>query len=285
MASPNDLDLASELRLIPSFAEVAKDALSELALSSTQKRAHAGTPLVDQGLVSPNLVMLLRGAAKTVRVIKSDSAKGEGVAASNAAESVVVLDVMRAPCVVADASIIDGQAATASVITLRSSHVALLDRRHLTRLLAAHASLSRALLARLASEMRARVRRIDEIVAGPVDERVKHLLDSLALEHGTPLGQGRFIAIPLRRRDLANMVNATTETVSRLLAKFEREGHARSTRDGIWWRSAGTTAPKTSPSTRRPSDHPDSHPAPASTTAPTSTSDGHARDTRERSSG
>jgi hypothetical protein len=33
------------------------------------------------------------------------------------------------------------------------------------------------------------------------------------------------------------MVNATTETVSRLLAKFEREGQARSTRDGIWWRS------------------------------------------------
>jgi hypothetical protein len=73
-------------------------------------------------------------------------------------------------------------------------------------------------------------------VGGPVDERIKHLLDSLADQHGTPLGQGRFIAIPLRRRDLACMVNATTETVSRLLAKFEREGMARSTRDGIWWR-------------------------------------------------
>jgi DNA-binding IclR family transcriptional regulator len=87
------------------------------------------------------------------------------------------------------------------------------------------------------------VRRIDEIVSGPVDERVTNLLDSLAMAHGTPLGQGRFIAIPLRRRDLANMVNATTETVSRLLAKFEREGLARSTRDGIWWRSSPTAPP------------------------------------------
>ena len=68
------------------------------------------------------------------------------------------------------------------------------------------------------------------------------MLDSLALAHGTPLGQGRFIAIPLRRRDLANMVNATTETVSRLLAKFEREGQARSTRDGIWWRTPPAVA-------------------------------------------
>jgi hypothetical protein len=34
------------------------------------------------------------------------------------------------------------------------------------------------------------------------------------------------------------MVNATTETVSRVLARFEREGLTRSTRDGIWLRVA-----------------------------------------------
>jgi hypothetical protein len=105
------------------------------------------------------------------------------------------------------------------------------------------------LLSRFAQEVRERVRRIDEIVTGPVDERVINLLDSLALAHGTLLGQGRFIAIPLRRRDLANMVNATTETVSRLLAKFERDGQARSTRDGIWWRTP--PAPAVPASTRR----------------------------------
>jgi CRP-like cAMP-binding protein len=110
----------------------------------------------------------------------------------------------------------------------------------------AHPLLLRALVARLAEDVRAHVRRIDEVVSGPVDERVTHLLESLALQHGTQLGQGRFIAIPLRRKDIACMVNATTETVSRLLAKFEREGLARSTRDGIWWRSSGvqTAAPR-----------------------------------------
>ena len=262
MASSNDLDLATELRLIPAFADVAKEAMTEIATAAAQRRAHAGTPLVDQGIVSPNLVMLLRGAAKTVRNVPVGGQAGApqgpdpAPAPATGAESVIVLDVMRAPSVVADASIIDGQPATASVITLRSSHVALLDRRTFTRMLAAHPSFARAMLGRLAQEMRARVRRIDQIVAGPVDERVKLLLDSLASEHGTLLGQGRFIAIPLRRRDLANMVNATTETVSRLLAKFEREGQARSTRDGIWWRSAGTTAAKTKRGSDAPAQHP-----------------------------
>jgi CRP-like cAMP-binding protein len=226
MASPNDLDLSTELRLIPALADVGKEALVDIVAAATQRRAHAGVALVEQGIASPHLVMLVRGAAKVVRTV-----------ASGSGESVIVLDVMRAPCIVGDASVLDGQPATSSVVTLRSSHVAMLDRRHMVRLMAAHPSIARALLSRVAQELRSRVRRIDEIVVGPVDERVKHLLDSLAQEHGTPLGQGRFIAIPLRRRDLANMVNATTETVSRLLAKFEREGLARSTRDGIWWRS------------------------------------------------
>jgi CRP-like cAMP-binding protein len=234
-AQTTDLDIATELRQIPSLAEVGKDAITELAAAASQRRVHAGMPLVDQGAVSNSLVILVRGAAKVVRTM------GDG-----GDESVVVLDVMRAPCIIADSSVIDGTPAFASVLTLRSSHVLAVDRRSVLRLLSVHPSIARALLARFALEVRSGVRRIDEIVAGPVDERVTNLLDSLALAHGTPLGQGRFIAIPLRRRDLANMVNATTETVSRLLAKFEREGQARSTRDGIWWRSPPALA-------RRPS--------------------------------
>jgi CRP-like cAMP-binding protein len=227
-----DLDIATELRQIALFADVGKDALLEMGAAASQRRVHAGLTVVDQGAPSQSLIMLVRGAAKVVRTM------GDG-----GDESCVVLDVMRAPCVIADSSVIDGTPALASVMTLRSSHIVVLDRRSVLRLLSVHPSFARALLSRFAQEVRSSARRIDEIVDGPVDERVTNLLDSLAFAHGTPLGQGRFIAIPLRRRDLANMVNATTETVSRLLAKFEREGQARSTRDGIWWRSAPPAAP------------------------------------------
>jgi CRP-like cAMP-binding protein len=143
-------------------------------------------------------------------------------------------------------------------LTLRSSHVFSLDRRAVLKLCGIYPQLARAMMARYAEEVRSYVRRIDEVVTGPVDERVKHLLESLAMQHGTLLGQGRFIAIPLRRRDIACMVNATTETVSRVLAKFEREGLARSTRDGIWWR---TSARPPAPPVRVPESD---RPAPAS---------------------
>jgi CRP-like cAMP-binding protein len=248
MPSHNDLDALAELRLVATFAEVASDALGELAPLATQRRLHAQLPLIEQGTVAKDLFVLVRGAAKLVRVAPAASG-----------DAVVVLDVVRAPAVVGDASVIDGQPALASVITLRSSHVLAFARGPLSKLCSAHPSLSRALLARMAQEARAHVRRIDEVVAGSVDERVKRLFERLALQHGTALGQGRFIAIPLRRRDIACMVNATTETVSRLLAKFEREGLARSTRDGIWWRTAAKPDREQPP--RPESDRPE--PAPS----------------------
>jgi CRP/FNR family transcriptional regulator len=232
MSSPLDLDVAAELRAIPGFDELPASLLEEMSGLVAQRRLLAQMPLVEQGIASRSWVALIRGAAKTVRTAQTVSG-----------ESLVVLDVMRAPCIISDPSIFDGLAAPASVVALRASHVFAIDRSAILRLVETHPRLSGTLLRRLSEDLRALVRRVDEVVSGQVDERVKHLLESLALRHGTPLGQGRFIAIPLRRRDIANMVNATTETVSRLLAKLEREGLARSTRDGIWWRSSAKVTP------------------------------------------
>jgi CRP-like cAMP-binding protein len=232
MSSPHDLDVATELRAIPGFAEVPAEAVNEMVPLVGQRRLLAQMSIVEQGVPSGSWLALVRGAAKTTRTTQTE-----------AGPSVVVLDVMRAPCIVSDPSVFDGAASPASIIALRASHVFAIERRAVLRLLSAYPALSRALLSRLAEDVRALVRRVDEVVSGTVDERVKHLLESLAIRQGTPLGQGRFIAIPLRRRDIACMVNATTETVSRLLAKFEREGRARSTRDGIWWRTSGKSTP------------------------------------------
>jgi CRP-like cAMP-binding protein len=232
MSLPHELDVASELRKVPALGDLPGDVLAEIALLVVQRRLLAQESIVEQGFASGSWLVLVRGAAKTTRTTQTETG-----------ESVVVLEAMRAPCIVPDPSVFDGLGAPASIVALRSSQVFAVEKRALLRMISTHPSLASALLFCLANDIRAHVRRIDEVVSGPVDERVKHLLESLALQHGTPLGQGRFIAIPLRRRDIACMVNATTETVSRLLAKFERDGLARSTRDGIWWRTQGKPAP------------------------------------------
>jgi CRP-like cAMP-binding protein len=228
MPLPHELDVADELRALPGFGDLPGEVLAEIVPLVTQRRVLAQVSIVDQGTASVFWLALVRGAAKTSRTTRTET--GEA--------SVVVLEAMRAPCIVPDPSIFDGLEAPASVVTLRSSQIFAIEKHSLLHAASAYAPLASALLASLAKDIRAHVRRIDEVASGSVDERVKRLLESLAFQYGTPLGQGRFIAIPLRRRDIACMVNATTETVSRLLAKFERDGLARSSRDGIWWRTA-----------------------------------------------
>ena len=231
MPNLHDLDPATELQLVPGFGDVAPDAIAELAAHAIQRRVHLQDLVVEQGHVALGIVVLVRGAVKSVRAVTTQQ------------ETVVrVLDVMRAPVIVADTSAFDGLPCEASVVAIRSSHVLFLERRALQKAMVAHPSLERVVFARFLRECRSQVRRMDELAAGTVEERIHRLLEGLALQHGTPLGQGRFIPLPLRRKDLASMVNATTETVSRLLAKLEREGRARSTRDGIWWRGASKRA-------------------------------------------
>ncbi len=222
-----ELEPREELRGVAVFGELTREQLAELSATSTQRRVQAGASIVDQGIASSQLEVLIRGAVKIVRTTTHTMG-----------ESTVVLEVGRAPAILGGASLFDGQPEPASVIALRTSQVLSVDRRAVLRMVAAHPMFSRAIFTHLAQSVRRHVRRIDEVAFGPVDERVRHLLEGLAHDHGTPFGQGRFIAIPLRRRDIACMVNATTETVSRVLARFEREGLTRSTRDGIWLRMA-----------------------------------------------
>jgi CRP-like cAMP-binding protein len=228
MPGLHDLDPVAELSLIRGFADVAPDAIAELASCAVQRRVPAQEVASAQGQVAAGTFFLVRGAAKSVRTVSTSQGT-----------IVRVIDVMRASSVIADASVIDGQPSDADLVALRSSQFFVVDRRALLRVMAAHPSLEQALFSRFVRQARTLVRRIDELASGTVEDRVHRLFEALASQHGTPLGQGRFIALPLRRRDIASMVNATTETVSRLLAKLEREGKARSTRDGIWWRAGG----------------------------------------------
>jgi CRP-like cAMP-binding protein len=231
MGGHGELEAQDELQAVPALAELPREVLGELAATASQRRVHAGVTLVDQGTPATHLEVLARGAVKVVRTTKH--ALGE---------STVVLEVARAPAILLGASFFDGQPEPASVVTLRSSHVIALDRRVVLRLSSMHPAFARVLLSHLSQSVRRHVRRIDEVASGPVDDRVRHLLEGLAHDHGTPFGQGRFIAIPLRRKDIACMVNATTETVSRVLARFEREGLTRSTRDGIWLKVQSVSA-------------------------------------------
>ncbi|MGZ3477496.1 MAG: Crp/Fnr family transcriptional regulator [Polyangiales bacterium] len=120
---------------------------------------------------------------------------------------------------------------------MRPCDLALVDRGMLLAAIHANPNASQKLAELLARESRSYLKRVPELVGGSVEERLMSLLDRLAERHGSPLDDGRYLPLPLRRCDLAMMVHATTETVSRTLAEWERRGWLRSNRSGLWWGS------------------------------------------------
>lgn len=176
--------------------------LLEAAASLGAVRVAAGAVFVEQG--DPSVLVLLKGAIKLER-------------------SPIVLDVLRAPAIVSTLG-------AASAIALRASSGVVIDAGRTAEV----PGLVRAVDVATADFLRATVRCIDALVIGSAEERLLRVLSHLAERYGTPIGKATFIALPLRRRDLARMVGITLESASRVLARLEREGKLRTKREGLW---------------------------------------------------
>jgi CRP/FNR family cyclic AMP-dependent transcriptional regulator len=88
-----------------------------------------------------------------------------------------------------------------------------------------HPPASSALLRQVAARLAAREALIDDLLSLDVKGRLAKVLLGLAEQHGQPEADGGTrIALHLTHRDLAGMVGASRENVSRALGSFRRRG-------------------------------------------------------------
>jgi CRP/FNR family transcriptional regulator len=204
--------------------DVLDASMERIEASAELVRLDAGGTMVAQDTPCEHAFALTRGAVKLLRIIDTVPR---------------VLDVARGPVLVADAALFDGGSWSASVVALRASSALRFHREALLDAAARDPHLARSFRAAAARTARALVMRIDTLAAGTVEIRLMRVLDDLATRYGTPMGNARFIALPLRRPEIASLIGAKAETVSRLMARWTREGTLRASRDGILW-SRGT---------------------------------------------
>jgi CRP/FNR family transcriptional regulator, nitrogen oxide reductase regulator len=234
------LDLTVELRRIQLFAELPRHSFTDLAGRAQLTRVDRDRPLAVEGEVLAGIPIVLNGLVKLTM-------------------GRLLVDVFRGPCVLVPSASVDGASSPVSAIAMRTCDVATIDRAAFLSAITGSPATAQRLADLVAREARAYLRRFPELVGGSVEERLIGLLDRLSERHGSPLDDGRYMALPLRRCDLAMMVHATTETVSRTLAEWERRGWLRSNRAGLWWasRRARETATTTTAAVRAKSDRPE----------------------------
>ena len=200
----SNLDL---LRRVPLFSLLTVAQAEVISGAVIKRRFKRGEALVEQGQKSNALFILLTGRA---RVVTSDSRGRE-----------VILATLDQGDYLGEMSIIDNEPHSATVRAEVQTDVLMLGRAEFARCLTENASMSLVVMRGLVKRLRHADRKIESLALLDVYGRVAHaLLDFAAAD-----AQGQLlIKDKISRQDLAKMVGASREMVSRVMKDLEERG-------------------------------------------------------------
>ena len=203
MAAISNIDL---VRRVPMFSVLTEAQAWTLSQSIVKKRYKRGESIVEQGGRSNALFIILAGRARVVSV----DAKGREV----------ILAVLHPGDHVGEMSLIDGEPHSASVSAEAQTDVLMLGRVAFLQSLPENSSMSFSIMRGLVHRLRRADSKIESLALMDVYGRVARALMEMSEEDGAE----RIIGTKLSRQDLAKMVGASREMVSRVMKDFEQQG-------------------------------------------------------------
>jgi CRP/FNR family cyclic AMP-dependent transcriptional regulator len=199
-----------ELARVPLFERLSGGELEKLEKLTRRQRFASNTAVFFQDDPSDSLYVVLSGSAKVFHTSEDGRDR--------------IMTTLRTGDAFGELAMIEGQPRSATVQTLEDTELLVLSRRDFDGFASEHPHV----LYKLLQTMCERVRRIDEDVLDlsfkDVPYRVLRLLSQLVVRHGESGPDGWRIKMPLTVRDLSSMVGSNTETVGRVLDRYESEG-------------------------------------------------------------
>jgi CRP/FNR family transcriptional regulator, cyclic AMP receptor protein len=203
MAMLSNLDL---IRRVPLFSLLTNEQAQSIADSVVKRRYRRGEIIVEHGRKSNSLFILLNGRA---RVLTSDSRGRE-----------VILAVLQNGDYVGEMSLIDNEPHSATVRAEVQTDILVLGRAEFARCLPENSSLSYAIMRGLVYRLRNADRQIESLALLDVYGRVARSLLDMAEKDG----EVTIIRNKVSRQDMAKIVGASREMVSRVMKDLEDRG-------------------------------------------------------------
>ena len=200
MAMVSKLDL---LRRVPFFSMLPDQAAQAIASVIVKQRFRRGQMLFKQGEKCPGFYIIMSG---TAQVVTSDDRGRE-----------VILATLSPGDYLGEMSIIDGQPASATIRFDTQADVLVLSSEEFRRYLPPTGSVADGVLQGLVARLRQADKKIQSLALLDVYERVEHALYEVAQERDGEL----FVSGRLSRQDIAKMVGASREMVSRVMRELE----------------------------------------------------------------
>lgn len=203
------------IRRVPLFSMLTASQAESVASAVVKCRFKRGESIVEQGKKSNALSIILTGRA---RVVTTDARGRE-----------VILATMHPGDYVGEMSLIDNEPHSATVRAEIQTDVLVLGRMEFARCLPENSSMAYAVMKGLVQRLRHADRKIESLALMDVYGRVARALLEFATEdsHGNAV-----IRDKVSRQDLAKMVGASREMVSRVMKDLEERGFIETRADG-----------------------------------------------------
>ena len=202
------------IRRVPLFSVLTAAQAASVADTVVKRRFKRGEPIVEQGKKSNALSIILTGRA---RVVTTDARGRE-----------VILATMHPGDYVGEMSLIDNEPHSATVRAEVQTDMLILGRAEFARCLPENSSLSYAIMRGLVQRLRSADRQIESLALLDVYGRVaRTLLDMSEMD-----GELKIIRNKVSRQDLAKVVGASREMVSRVMKDLEGRGMVQTQENG-----------------------------------------------------
>lgn len=195
------------LKRVPLFSGLTDSQIERLAAGSVRRNFPKGRTIVSEGEPSQSLYVLLSGRAKVQR---SDTEGKE-----------VILAVLGPGECFGEMSLIDDAPRSASVITLESCDFMSINKESFKSMLVSSPEMSMRIMKGLVKRLREADMKIETLALLDVYGRVARVL----LDFSEMIGNDRIVKTKLPRQEIAKMIGASREMVSRVMKGLEVEGY------------------------------------------------------------
>jgi CRP-like cAMP-binding protein len=203
------------IRRVPLFSMLTASQAESVAQAVVKARFKRGESIVEQGKKSNSLAIILTGRA---RVVTTDARGRE-----------VILATLQPGDHIGEMSLIDNEPHSATVRAEVQTDVLVLGRLEFARCLPENSSMAYAVMKGLVQRLRHADRKIESLALMDVYGRVARALLEVAVVGAN--GNG-VIRDKVSRQDLAKMVGASREMVSRVMKDLEERGFIETNQDG-----------------------------------------------------
>jgi CRP/FNR family transcriptional regulator, cyclic AMP receptor protein len=203
------------IRRVPLFSMLTASQATSVADAVVKRRFKRGEAIVEQGKKSNALSIILTGRA---RVVTTDSRGRE-----------VILATMHPGDYIGEMSLIDDEPHSATVSAEIQTDILLLGRQQFASCLPENSSMTYAVLKGLVQRLRHADRKIESLALMDVYGRVARALLESAAEDSAG---NTVVRDKVSRQDLAKMVGASREMVSRVMKDLEERGFIETRDDG-----------------------------------------------------